>query len=255
MDNTNQSNVLSVYREVPYDPIAQGEPIVTLSLKVGFQPSTNGNHDTFSIAFFNQNVAFLGEFVVQAETGSVLYYNGAQTVDTGLDVTIPGFLNLVLTVDFEQNTWSATVDGFPFFSDVEFSSAGLMAGLNLGSLDFRWSPTDPMNSGDNYMVVDDIILSANPRFVPTGSLPTVTTKRSVKTSKAKATIKGTAADDKAVTAVQYKGKKGGYKAAKGTVNWSFKAKRLRPGTNRFFVRAVDSAGQSSIPKIVKVKRR
>jgi len=254
LDNGNDENVISVYREVNYDPVTQGEPIVTLSLRLGFQQSTNGNHDVFSIAFFNQSVEILGEFVVEPETGSVLYFDGTQNVDTGLDITGTGFVNLVILIDFEQNKWSATIDGTPYFTDVNFADPLRMIDLNLGSIDFRWSPTDPMNSGDNYMVLDDLVLSANSRLAPVDAAPTLTTKRKIKTSKGKVTLRGTAADDVAVGQVQYKTKKGGYRSARGTTSWNFKAK-LKPGNNKFLVRSVDSVGQVSPPTVVKVKRR
>lgn len=253
-DNTNQESFISIFQPIAYDPVGQGEPIVTLTGRIGFQSSGNGHHDTFSIAFFNQNTQLLAEFLVEPETMLLSYSDGTQTTPIGPTLNKTGFLPYVFRIDFENNSWSLTIDGFPVFNDETFSDPMLMRDLNLGSFDFIWAPTDPTNSGDNYMVVDDLVLSANPRFSPDAA-PTVKTKGKVKTKKQKVTLKGTATDDISVAAVQYRGKKGGYRSAKGTTRWNAKAKRLKPGTNRFFIRAVDSAGQSSVPSVVRVKRR
>jgi hypothetical protein len=74
-----------------------------------------------------------------------------------------------------------------------------------------------------------------------------------KTSRGKLTLKGTAADLNGVAQVRYRVGKGGFKPAVGTTAWSFKAK-LNPGKNTIEIVMVDSLGNTSQTKKVKVKR-
>jgi hypothetical protein len=69
-------------------------------------------------------------------------------------------------------------------------------------------------------------------------------KKKITTTATKLTIKGTASSQAGITKVQYKAGKGGFKTAKGTTTWSFKAK-LKPGTNKIQVKAIGGNGVAS----------
>jgi len=83
--------------------------------------------------------------------------------------------------------------------------------------------------------------------------PTIGGSTHYKTKKSKVTIKGSASGAAGLVAVQYKGPKGGFRAASGTGSWSFKA-QCKPGKNRFTVVAVDALGRTSAPLTIIVKR-
>lgn len=74
------------------------------------------------------------------------------------------------------------------------------------------------------------------------------------TRNAKLTLKGTAADPSGIASVRYRVGKGAFKNAAGTTAWSFKAK-LKAGKNKIEIIVVDTLGNTSPAKKVKVKRQ
>jgi sugar lactone lactonase YvrE len=93
------------------------------------------------------------------------------------------------------------------------------------------------------------------RFSPDRSASTPAVGRVPKTTgSGKLTIKGTATDTSGVAQVRYRVGKGAFKTAVGTTVWSFKAK-LKPGKNTIEIVVVDSLGNTSPAKKVKVTRR
>ncbi len=80
---------------------------------------------------------------------------------------------------------------------------------------------------------------------------TIKGKKKIVTTKPKLLIKGTAASEAGIKAVQYKVGKDGFKTATGTTRWKFKAK-LKPGKNKILVQAVGGNGVTSAPRKVTV---
>lgn len=93
------------------------------------------------------------------------------------------------------------------------------------------------------------------RFPPDATAPVLTISGSVpkKTTSKSIVIKGTASDAYGVSKVQYRVGSGPVKTATGTTSWQFKA-TLALGTNTITVNAVDSVGNVSSSKVIKVKR-
>lgn len=93
------------------------------------------------------------------------------------------------------------------------------------------------------------------RFPPdvTKPLLAVTTNVPATTTKKKLTIKGTASDTYGISKVQYRIGQGPLKDATGTTSWQFSAK-LAVGKNKISIFAVDSVGNKSLVKVIKVKR-
>jgi sugar lactone lactonase YvrE len=83
--------------------------------------------------------------------------------------------------------------------------------------------------------------------------PTLVGKPPKKTTRGKLTIKGTAADLNGISQIRFRVGKGGFKNASGTTAWKISAK-LKPGKNTIEIVAVDSFGNVSPAKRVKVKR-
>lgn len=83
--------------------------------------------------------------------------------------------------------------------------------------------------------------------------PQVTGKVPKTTSTSKVTIKGTASDTSDVVSVRFRVGKGAFKNAVGTTAWKLSAK-LKPGKNKIEIVVVDTLGNISPAKIVKVKR-
>jgi DNA-binding beta-propeller fold protein YncE len=87
----------------------------------------------------------------------------------------------------------------------------------------------------------------------TVTTPIVTGKVPKSVSRGKLTLKGTAADSSGVTSVLFRINKGPIKTAVGTTAWKLSAK-LKPGKNTLEIVAMDSFGNLSAAKKVKVKR-
>ncbi len=73
------------------------------------------------------------------------------------------------------------------------------------------------------------------------------------TSSSKLTLRGSASDTNGVAQVRYRVGKGAFLAASGTTSWTFKAK-LKPGKNTIEIVTVDTVGNVSAAKRVKVTR-
>jgi len=93
------------------------------------------------------------------------------------------------------------------------------------------------------------------RFPPdvTKPLLAVTSTVPKSTPKKKLVIKGTASDAYGVAQVQYQVGTGPLHTATGTTNWQFTA-NLKPGKNKIIINAVDSVGNKSVKKVLKVTR-
>lgn len=86
------------------------------------------------------------------------------------------------------------------------------------------------------------------------SAPLLTGKVPKTTTRGRLTVKGTAEDPNGITEVRYRIGKGALKTATGTTAWTISA-RLKPGKNTIDIVAVDSFGNVSPAKRVKVRRR
>ena len=73
-----------------------------------------------------------------------------------------------------------------------------------------------------------------------------------KVTKKKLKVSGTASDQYGVSKVQYKLGKGAVKTASGTTTWSFNV-TLAEGKNKLTVWSIDSVGNQSAPRTIKVK--
>lgn len=115
------------------------------------------------------------------------------------------------------------------------------SGLAFDAADALW-----LSDSDNNRVL---------RFSPdrSASPPTLKGKVPKKTTKRKLTIQGRASDSGGIVEIRYRIGIGAYKIASGTTAWELSIK-LKPGKNTIEIVAVDSFGNVSPPKTVKVKR-
>lgn len=88
--------------------------------------------------------------------------------------------------------------------------------------------------------------TTKPVLVVTSNVPKTTTKKTI-------TIKGTANDAFGISKVRYQVNGGNLKTATGTTSWQFKA-NLKLGNNTIKIFAVDSVGNKSVIKTLKVTR-
>jgi hypothetical protein len=157
------TNQLSVVNTLNFDALAAGTPLLTFSALLKIVPSTNGNTDMFywSVYGADETYFFSLIFISGWEVQCALY-NG-QRFSTYHSLPTSEF-QLNVSMDLEQNRWSATVDGIEIVSDQQI--ARYPSQLSLGSIRAEWE-LYPGWSGDNCMLFDNLLLVAS--AAPTGS--------------------------------------------------------------------------------------
>lgn len=162
---------------VGYDHVATGVPEVEIDTLLGIEDSMNNRRDDFFLSIYNSDGDRLASIRFDnqdpADNNSqfgIWREDGELQFDTLLDF-IPGELfNLFISLNLENNTWSADIGGNPLFENAELTATD--HSVNFGFLAFEWdlSVNNTFLHGDNYLLVADIsILSAtvqeNPPFI------------------------------------------------------------------------------------------
>ncbi len=152
---------LIVWRPINFSPSAN-IPIVNFSVLMSIVDSsiTNSNYDDFywsvynaqgdrlfTLDFFNDDLR-----IYYALDGTNDFVWTGQTFTNEVDYT------LVITMNFTQNSWGATLNGAPVVTNQPITTTG--ASLNLGDVDAVWVLLNPTNAGDNYMVFDNYKITA-----------------------------------------------------------------------------------------------
>ena len=129
------------------------------------------------------------------------------------------------------------------------TSATTNRGVNLGAI--AWPTVDAAGN----LWIGDTNNNRVLRFPPDVTPPalTVSPKPPKSTTKAKQLIKGTASDFYGIARVQYRINGGSLKVASGKTAWQFNAS-LKKGNNTITINAVDSVGNLSATRTVKIKR-
>ncbi|CAN5314260.1 hypothetical protein BH23VER1_BH23VER1_02370 [soil metagenome] len=182
---TADSGLTFVYAERPvgYDPVANGTPVVVVSIILGISDpnSPDIRRDNFFVTFLNSLGEVLGRVNFDNSDTSFGIYRvqGNTATFTGFDFVRNELHELSCQIDFATNTWTATLDGFPLFAHAPFADPGVTT-LDLGTLAFDWQIThqegsiDP--SGKNWLLFDDLITAVpTPPFqlVPTPHSPCI----------------------------------------------------------------------------------
>lgn len=151
----------STWRPVNYDPIAEGAPIVKFQVAMEIADSTDiANRDDFRWSVYNSAGFRLFTLGFNNATAEVCY---ALDDEQGFQATPYGFLrdtiyNLEILMDFEKNTWSATLDSTVVVESQSITTTG--ATLDLGDVDAVWYYLNPDAIGDNFMAFDDYLITA-----------------------------------------------------------------------------------------------
>ncbi len=170
---SNLAQTVSVFKPLNYDAIAEGKPIIEFEALIAIADSqddeTTGaideslREDRFLITIYNTSGEQLASVIYDNRTTTYGLYrnNGSNSFDTGFEFVIEEPQFLFLSIDLENNTWSATLDGAPLFTDALFNSTG--SALNIGTIAAEWNISNRFNPGNNWMLFDDWYLSANSR--------------------------------------------------------------------------------------------
>ena len=167
---TNADGTLNVWRPLNFDPIAAGLPIVTFSVTMAIYDSTNTtNRDFFRWSVYNSDNDGDRLFSLEFDNGdTTIYYQGDDGVfvPTGFAFERSGredkHYDLVVTMDFAHNLWSATFNDVVIVDSKPITTTGLA--LNLGDIDAVWVNRDLGLYGNNYMVFDNYSVTAEPSY-------------------------------------------------------------------------------------------
>lgn len=148
-----------------FDPVETGNPILEIDTLVGIEDSTNGRRDDFFLTCYDSSgnrlasIRFDNEDPAATDTQFGIWREDSSTqFDTLVDF-IPGELfNLFVTINLENNSWSADLGGIPLFDQAEFTDR--TGPPNLGFLAFEWDLASPttLGHGDNFLLVADLIV-------------------------------------------------------------------------------------------------
>ncbi len=172
---------LIVWRPLEFDPVAMGQPVVTFSVTMELFDSSAplwSSRDSFRWSVYNTNGTRLCSLEFDNATTEISYLLDSGTfVSTGYaferDV---GVYDLVLTLDFGSNQWSASLNGTNVVAALPLTTTN--APRHLGDISAAWVLHEgAQRFGDNFMVFDDykVVADAAPstpfRLESLGGLP------------------------------------------------------------------------------------
>lgn len=183
----------SVFRPVNYDPAVGNIPWVEFESFLGVQDSTNGYRDRFYISFYNIDGKFLSAIAFDLTGVDPDNPNGKVKRDDGLvetpleDTGVPLILGgqvpgleyvelqiLFAEIDLVANTWSASLEGIPLFTDKEFTATGFPRTLSSVAAEWELQIPDPSSHGDNWLFVADWAVRTAPRGIEPFVIETIT---------------------------------------------------------------------------------
>ena len=172
---TNLNGTLHVWRPLNFDPIAAELPIVTFYVTLSIYDSSAGaNRDFFRWSIYNTNNE--GERLFSIDFDNTTTNINFELDDNKLVWTDYLFENggqydLVVIMNFADNLWSAWLNDIQIVDSEQMTTKG--SALNLGDIDAVWVNATPGKPGDNFMVFDNYVVTAEPypfRLDPVGRL-------------------------------------------------------------------------------------
>lgn len=164
--NQPAGDLTFVAKTLNYDHVSAGAPIVKIDTLLGIEDSTNGRRDDFFLSVYNSAGNRLASIRFDNEDptvdGTLFGFwrdDGLLQHDTILDFIHGELINLFITIDLENNLWSADIDGNPLFENAQFTATNNP--VNLGLVSFEWdvdAPT-PNQHGNNFLLVADLAIT------------------------------------------------------------------------------------------------
>ena len=152
------STFTTVFKTINYDAVAEGTPVVNVEMIIGVQDLDTNPRDSFFITLYNSTGNFLAALKLDntENTFGLWRSNGSSSSYTGDTFLRNEIMILELAIDFENNTWTATLDDLPIFEDATFNATGRP--LNFGSIAFEWDLTSNFTSqfGSNWFLLDEL---------------------------------------------------------------------------------------------------
>lgn len=159
--NSPSDTFVSVFRPVDYDPVAADTPRIEFFAAVGIQESTVGGDDFFYITVLNSARQALAaiRFRVTFFEMEIWRFDGVSFFPAVLGGLPTGVVEpLLINIDFEANTWTASWGEFPLFTDETFSNRPVTR--DLGAVAAEWQIAEVLNPGNNWMLFDEWSIEA-----------------------------------------------------------------------------------------------
>lgn len=152
------------WKPINFDPVGTGLPVVTFSAVMSVVDSTSAHqqYDAFDWTVFNQSGHQLFTLDFDNLTTNINYQlDGATSplVDTGRSFTPNVAYQLIVTMDFANNRWSAWLDDANLVNNQPMTTTS--ATLDLGDVDAVWYIANTNAPGDNFLLFDNYQITAN----------------------------------------------------------------------------------------------
>lgn len=158
---TNASeDYLVAWHPLNFKPLTAGLPIVKFSVLMKIVDSTNEEFDNFRWSIYNSQVERLFSLDFDNFYTNISYLlEGTNTsVATGVSFAPGASYTLLVTMNFDSNRWSATLNNALLATNQPISTTG--ATLDLGDIDAEWLIYDASAPGNNYMLFDNYHVTA-----------------------------------------------------------------------------------------------
>ena len=154
------SDSVYAYYPVDYSPVGSSEPIVTFTVTMAINDSTNGNYDDFEWQLYNSKGHNFFTIDFSNQYLEVFYQldNDQNYIPAGVNFTNNTPMKLTVTMDYAHNRWSAKLNGSPLITNKPIRRG--TDTLDFGDMDAVWGIDNPGYAGDNYMLFDDYSLVA-----------------------------------------------------------------------------------------------
>ncbi len=161
-----KDDYLNVWHPTDFVPPHVSPPIVKFSVLMQIVDSTNGEYDDFRWSVYNTTqvgspAARL--FTLDFDNSSAEIFYALDDVNAGFKSTGFRFSNdeiyeLNLFMDFARNTWVATLNGVVVVDSQPITT--INSRLDLGDVDAVWAFRKKGAVGDNYMLFDEYLITA-----------------------------------------------------------------------------------------------
>lgn len=154
--------VTSVGQPFNFDPIAAGTDIMVVDTLVVFEKSSREQpDDLFMISIANSNGKRLASILFNndALNYGIWRHDGVSDFFLGLGHFFDQLHLMLVEIDYNNNTWTAYIDGNILFKDQQFTTTQFTK--DFGYLAYEWQENSS-GPGDNKMLVSDVFVWAVP---------------------------------------------------------------------------------------------
>jgi len=159
---TATNDVLNVWHPLNIFPIAQGKPIVKFSVAMAIFDSTNNAYDYFRWSFYNNDADPQRLFSIEFDNSTLdINYSldDGEIIFAGRSFTNDVDFVLEVTMNFNSNLWSASLNGTSLVNSRPITTTGVAR--TLGDIDAAWIYGPYTNApGNNFMAFDDYRVTA-----------------------------------------------------------------------------------------------